>query len=1128
MDTAPGLSLPPAPPGLADAPVAGWSEPVVMATYEPAAAVPYPVFADARVYQGSSGRVYPLPYVERVAEVATPRRWQAVHLENRWLRVLVLPELGGRVHLTLDKTNGYDLFLRQDVVKPALVGLAGPWVAGGIELNWPQHHRPATALPVQVELEHEPDGAVTVWCSDHDPLTRMKGMHGIRLHPDRSVLELRVRLHNRTEDVQTFLWWANAAARVHEDYQAFFPTDVTHVYDHAERAVSTFPRATGPYYGVDYPARVTGEDPDADRLDWWRNVPVPTSYMCASTQEDFFGGYDHRAQAGFVHWADHRIAPGKKMWTWGNAEFGRAWERNLSEDGAAYIELMAGVFSDNQPDFSYLAPGETRAFSQWWYPLSRTGPVHQATLDAAARLDVDRRGDSRARLRVAVAVTASRPGAVVRVVEADSGEELARWTADLSPAAPLVEQADAALGPAGVPALEVWHDGALLLRWSPRPPVHGAAPATATEPPPPALVPTVEELVLTGRHLAQYRHATRAPEPYWLEALRRDPDESAALLALSAAAYRAADVDAAARHARQALRRLQLHNRNPLSGEASYRLALALRLRAESGGPAAGRARRDAVDAFWKATWDAAWRSPAQHALALDAATDGRSAAALDHVERALVGNADDLRARNLQVVLLRRLGRRAQADALLAATLQLDPLDQWARDLAGQPLTCDGGTCLDVALDHAAAGSVQDALRVLDRAEQQAAADPGGGGLLPLLGHHRALLLDRSGEEAAAASERVRVRLLPLDGCFPSRLADVVALRATLDRDPADAAAATLLATWLYDRGRREEALALWRGAADDRAGALVWRNLALAVADVERDAAQALRCMARAVELAPADSRLLWEHDQVSARACTAPEARLALLEARPDLVAARDDLTVDVAGLLCDTGEPDRARVLMQSRRFQPWEGGEGRVLAVWDRAHLLLARAALARGDAAEAQARVHAALAPPALLGEARHPLAGTAALLLALGDARGALGDDAGARRAWSAATGSAGRPRDVTVGTISEDSFDIALAWQRLGHADDVTAMAGQLRVRAGALQDEPLEVDYFATSLPGSMLLRDDAAARRERTTRLLRAQAHVLEGDLHAARTLLTSAPADSSARDLLARLPAAAGA
>ena len=156
-------------------------------------------------------------------------------------------------------------------------------------------------MPVETEIERHPDGSVTVWCSDHDPMQRMKGMHGVCLHPERAVVELKVRLYNRTPYQQTFLWWANVATRVHEKYQSFFPPDVSYVADHAKRAMtpSRFVRPLlrrGCTEAVGYAA---------DDLSRYANIPVPTSYMDRPA-EDFLGGYDHR-RGGRLHVADHHI-----------------------------------------------------------------------------------------------------------------------------------------------------------------------------------------------------------------------------------------------------------------------------------------------------------------------------------------------------------------------------------------------------------------------------------------------------------------------------------------------------------------------------------------------------------------------------------------------------------------------------------------------------------------------------------------------------------------------------------------------------------------------------------------------------------------------------------------------------
>jgi hypothetical protein len=212
--------------------VQAWEQEVVIPTYP--APAPNPMFIEKRVYQGSSGRVYPNAFTDRVADQKVDKTYKAVFLENRYIQLILLPEIGGRIHAGFDKTNHYGFFYWQRVIKPALVGLAGPWISGGVEFNWPQHHRPSTFMPVHHSIEEHADGSRTVWLSEHEPMNRMKGMVGICLYPGKSIIEAKVRLYNRTPFIQTFLWWANVAVRVHDQYQSFFPPDVTFVADSRE------------------------------------------------------------------------------------------------------------------------------------------------------------------------------------------------------------------------------------------------------------------------------------------------------------------------------------------------------------------------------------------------------------------------------------------------------------------------------------------------------------------------------------------------------------------------------------------------------------------------------------------------------------------------------------------------------------------------------------------------------------------------------------------------------------------------------------------------------------------------------------------------------------------------------
>ena len=497
-------------------------EPLSLPTYGLGAPEKNPMFFERRVYQGSSGKVYPTPFIDKVHDTPFDQAYDSVRLENDFLRIVVLPEIGGRIFLGQDKQNAdYDFFYRQDVIKPALVGLAGPWISGGVEFNWPQHHRPGTYMPTDVYVEEEPDGARTVWMSEHDPLDRMKGMHGVRLRPDSAALELRVRLYNRTPFRQTFLWWANVAARVHDGYQSFFPPDVDYVADHAVRAQSSFPIAQNPYYGVDYRQR-----PGANDLSWYKNIPVPTSYMVCDTRYDFFGGYDHDAAGGFVHVADRHIAPGKKQWTWGNGEFGWAWDRELTDKNGPYVELMAGVYTDNQPDFSYLAPYETKTFSQFWWPYQAIGPLHNATRDIAVSLTPVAGGE------VSVGVASARRLQGARIVLRDGVDTLLEESVVLAPDRPWGPMKLASTATPGSLVLRVYDaEGEELIAYRPVDPTGSAANnrsrrEVATEPPAPRDIKSVDELYLTAEHLTQYRHPTRSPEAYWTEALRRDPEDA--------------------------------------------------------------------------------------------------------------------------------------------------------------------------------------------------------------------------------------------------------------------------------------------------------------------------------------------------------------------------------------------------------------------------------------------------------------------------------------------------------------------------------------------------------------------------------------------------------------------------
>ena len=1107
-------------------------EELVIPTYLPAAPDKNPMFLEKRVYQGSSGKVYPLPFTDRITEKPVDRKWRAIWIENEFVRALVLPEIGGRIHVLQDKTNGYDLIYNQPVIKPALVGLAGPWISGGIEFNWPQHHRPATFLPVDYEIEEHADGSKTIWCSDHDPMCRMKGMHGVCLHPGKSFLELKVRAYNRTSFVQTFLWWANVATRVHEGYQSFFPPDVYYVADHARRSMSEYPLAQGFYYGVNYGERGRKGVPkneipsqfipphcrDASKvssktaevlgylpndLSFYANIPVPTSYMCMGSKEDFFGGYDHFAQAGIIHVANHHISPGKKQWTWGNHDFGYAWDRNLTDADARgefppYIEIMAGVYTDNQPDFSFLQPGETKTWSQFWYPIQKIGPAKHANLDAAVSLHLEKDG-----LKLGVAVTTNQPDAVIVVCA--KGKELAQFTRSISPALPFLGKITL---PKGIAETDLTisvrdQNGRELISYRTKPRMKGEVPPPATEPLAPGEIKSNDELFVTGLHLEQYRHATRSPVVYWREALRRDPLDSRCNNALGLWHLKRGEFTEAEHLLRQAIERLTRRNGNPYDGEPLYNLGLCLRYLERD---------NEAYDFFYKATWNQAWAGAGYHALAeIDCARNNWSAA-LEHLDRSLRFDAANLRARNLKAMVLRKISRNEEADHLLRETAGLDLLDWWGRQLRGDALasgrSCDLPTQLDIAYDCARAGFFPEAIEFLrnSRAASRDLPDQSFGAW-PMVDYTLGWLHEKMGDKKSAMQFYRRAAAQSPDYCFPSRLEDISILESAMRANPHDAKAPYYLGNLLYDRRRHEEAIRLWETSAKlDPRFSIVWRNLGIAYFNISKQPAKAIAAYKKAFRTNPNDTRLLYEHDQLGKRLGMYPEKRLAELEKFPQLVSRRDDLSVELCQLYNQTGQPEKALGILDQRKFQPWEGGEGGPLGQHVRAQLALGRAALARGSHTEAKQHFELALASPHNLGEAKHLLANQSDIHFWFGCAMEQLGEQKSAREHWLLSANFKGDFQEMSVRTFSEMTFYSALAWEKLGQKAKAKKIFRELLVYAQKLQKARAKIDYFATSLPAMLLFDDDLQFRQETTALFLQAQARLGLGDKSQAKRLL----------------------
>ena len=1067
--------------------VKAWRELVTIPTYEIGKAEKAPMFLEKRVYQGSSGVVYPYPVIESISNEKTDKDYKAVYLENEYIKVMILPELGGRIQMAYDKIKQRHFVYYNHVVKPALVGLAGPWISGGIEFNWPQHHRPSTFMPVDCDIVENEDGSVTVWVNEMERMFHQKGMAGFTLRPGCACLEIQGRVSNRTNLPQTFLWWANPAVEVNDAYQSVFPPDVNAVFDHGKRAVSSFPIATGTYYKMDYSAGVD--------ISNYKNIPVPTSYMAVNSKYDFEGGYENDTKGGMLHVASHHFSPGKKQWTWGNGDFGRAWDRNLTDEAIGttadslpvgtvrkgfrpYIELMAGVYTENQPDFTWLMPYEEKQFVQYFMPYREIGIVKQASKDFI--LNIEDAGEGKVTLKI----LATSKQTVRIVLDGEECEEYYNKVVTLSPEDVLIETVS--IGHETLKNLRLVIDCAdqnrqfPLLEWHAEPdeirPIPDAAEAALS----PQETKTIDQLYLTGLHLEQYRHATWRALDYYEEALRRDPLDYRCNMQTGLWYLRRARFEKAEPYLQTAVKVLKKRNPNPYDGEPLFYLGIVKRFRHQW---------REAYELFWKSTWNKAWADAGYYEAACISMDQERWEDALDELERALISNSHNHQARALKAVTLRKLGRKDEALSWIKESYKIDPFN-YVCMFEEYLLTNDhallehmvelmhGSICNyhETALDYAHAGLTDEATQVLQTAIDKDVEES------PLTYYYLAYWNKLSGSNDYLEKA---VTISP-DYCFPNRLEDAEILGFLMELPfVEDARIPYYLGCLYYDKRQYDVAIRNWECSAKlDPNFPIVWRNLALARFNKENRQDEALEYMEKAFHLDETDSRMLMELDQLYKRLHKPHQVRLDFLQKYPQLIQQRDDLVLEEITLLNQLGRYEEAMKKLDAHQFHPWEGGEGKVSSQYQICRVELAKQELAKQDKQERQDNINKAirlleecLEYPPHLGEGKLYGAQENDFYYLLGVAYDALGQTEKAVACWQEATKG---PQEPAAAMYYNDAkpdkiFYQGLALRKLGREDEAHGRFYKLINYGKQHIYDKVVMDYFAVSLPDLLIWED-----------------------------------------------------
>jgi tetratricopeptide (TPR) repeat protein len=1047
---------------------------IVIPTYLTGEPEPNPMFYFGRNSQGAEGRVCPYPLYDSLTDIKSNKTYKIIYLENEFVRIGVLPEIGGRLFEAVDKSNGYNWVYRQHVIKAALIGLIGAWMSGGIEWNIPHHHRASTFLPVQYRIEENADGSKTVWVGELEIRQRMRWAVGYTLSPGKSYLTAKVRIINRTPFPNTMLCFANLAVHASEQYQIIFPPDTQFVTYHAKREFATWPIATGRYSGADF-----GSGTD---VSWYTNHINANSMFAWNYEDDFFAGYDHGKEAGTMSVADHHVVPGKKFWTWGSGPRGRMWDKILTDTDGPYIELMVGAYSDNQPDYSWLQPFETKSFDMHWYPFRDIGGVKNANLDAAVNLEV---ADGTAKVGFCVTEDHRNATALLKLGDKVLFEE----KIPINPGKSFVKEISV---PAGVDEhnlrASLVVDGKELIAYSPVRLKPATMPEVVTPPAAPKDLKTVEELYLTGQRIEQFHDPGREPEPYWEEALRRDPGDARVNTALGIRQLKQAKFSEAEQHFRKALERLTANYTSPKDGEPFYYLGVALKAQGKPD---------EAFDAFYKATWSEAWRGPAYYSLAEIATRRGDFAAALDYLDRSIGANALNIRALTLKAAALRHTGKPKEALAVLDAAERIDPLDvrlMAERSLAGDEKGASDlaaatrnhpNTGLETATEYGNAGLWQDGTTVLSQmvtepishrlneVEEAPGRSPQGIGIVvpmsarPMAYYYLGQFAQRLGQVPQAAEYRALARIVRSEYGFPFQWEAIHVLRRAMELKPQDSRASYYLGNLLFD-WQPDEAVKLWeQSAALDPSFPIVHRNLAVAYSHqgTNSDTAKALAQLEQAVSANAEYAMHFTELDELYADAGKPPEERLALLEQNHAVVSKRDDALSREIGLKVFAGKYDEAIQLMTGRKFSVWEGGTLDVADHWVNAHLLRGQREFAAKQFAAALADFQATENIPDNLPSDRGGGRGhEAEIAYWTGLTHEAAGKTENAKQSWQRAVSASNeRPgrRGGGGGFVSDRSvqrYYQALAQKKLGQVTEAeTSLRGMLDAANRALEREP-----------------------------------------------------------------------
>jgi tetratricopeptide (TPR) repeat protein len=975
--------------------------------------------------------IYPYTQLDDLTNNRQPKAWKAIYLENKYLKVTILPQMDGRVYSIYDKIAKHEVLYRNNVVKYEMVGLRGAWISGGIEWNFPNGHNTDTVSPVASRIRENPDGSATAVIGDLDQVSHMHWEVALTLHPDTAYLQAHVTLFNSTPVARLHWWWANSAVRATDDLQFSIPMR----WGTTMREVQTFPI----WQGTDH--------------SWYRNWHHASDLFAIGVHRSFFGAYYHNLNYGVIQVSNYREVPGKKFFTWGNSGDGNKWIPLLTDNDGQYCEIQAGHFR-TQGLRNFIPPQRVESWNEYWYPVAKLdGGFVEGTRQMAINVIYPSSSDAGKSVVLAVSPVATLQGAKIEV---KMGSQTLK---DFSPVSfePLATKtfaipvADVAAAKKELDVTITDAEGKTLLHWNAGEPIDGNPDLSAKtgvekidRRPDSEL--SVEDLFLRGLNVEKEGRSLEAMGIY-KEVLKRDSGFVPALLKLAQADYEAADFAGA-----EALM-ARARARDEEDPQVGYLDGVIYKGAGKLG---------QAKDGFWYSLRFGGAKAPALVQLGEIAIHQKDYAGAAKLLRSAVQYNPDDGVALSDLAVALRLGGNLKEASEVANQAVEKMPIlpfalaEQWraeqalgnnaaiekAADVFEKTVGYRSQGYLEAGAWYRRLGDLVSSDLVLQTGTKSLAANE----VSPLIYYYLAANEWDAMHEGQASEAAGKAMKASVEGVFPNRPEDARVLREVLAHNSTDAHAKYFLGNFLFAHSRYAEAADLWKQAVGEGFHyAVLYRNLGVYAWKVQNDPASAATYYAEAIQQAPQDFRLYVDLDELYTRLDKTGEREKLFASAPPEV---RGKNAVRNQRVLLDVQERhyEDALNVLRAYNFKAAEGGRiSHELFVL--ANVQKGRAAFAARQFGEAEGSFRAALEYPANLpvGKPEHPQ--DQEVLYWLGRALDEQGKKIEAHDAWEKCVNETRTAEGEVEGGVGGPSrFYAALAMERLGHAEEASRILDRL----------------------------------------------------------------------------------